>query len=90
MCPLDTMNLLQNPGFENPSVEPDGNGKANNTGSPPSTIPGKWDGCCSQAGGGTTWPRSVATACAASLVVSSSTPNTPLAKSCGRALVRFS
>ena len=61
MCPLDTMNLLQNPGFENPSVEPDGNGKANNTGSPPSTIPGKWDGCCSQAGGGTTWTVSVGT-----------------------------
>ena len=53
-------NLLGNPGFEQPSPsEPDGNGQASNRGNPPSTIPGgplgPWDGCCSQATGGTRW-----------------------------------
>ena len=61
MCPIDSQNLLQNPGFETPSVEPDGNGKAVNTGSPASSIPGKWDGCCNQSGGGTTWMVSLGT-----------------------------
>jgi hypothetical protein len=55
MCASDPLNQLQNPGFETPSVEPDGNGKAVNTGMPASSIPGKWDGCCNQAGGGTAW-----------------------------------
>lgn len=53
-CVSEAANLIRNPGFEAPSTELDGNGKANNTGNPASSIP-NWDGCCSQAGGGTTW-----------------------------------
>lgn len=53
-CTTDPLNLIQNPGFETLSTELDGNGKANNTGTPGSSIP-RWDGCCSQASGGTTW-----------------------------------
>lgn len=77
MCPIDPQNLLQNPGFETPSVEPDGNGKAVNTGTPASSIPGKWDGCCSQSGGGTTWTVSLGTPrCGLrSLLVSSTSAN---------------
>ena len=59
-CEPVTGNLLGNPGFEQPSPsEPDGNGQAASSGSPPSTIPGgvlgPWDGCCSQPAGGTRW-----------------------------------
>ena len=54
VCAIDPANLIQNPGFETPSKDLDGNGKANNTGTPGSSIP-NWDGCCSQATGGTSW-----------------------------------
>lgn len=39
-------NLLVNSSFETAATGSDPNGKANNTGSPPSTVPGGWDGCC--------------------------------------------
>ena len=77
MCPIDPSNQLQNPGFETPSVELDGNGKASNTGSPASSIPGRWDGCCNQAGGGTTWTVTTTMARCGfrSLLVSSTSAN---------------
>lgn len=53
-CTIDPLNLIQNPGFETLSTDLDGNGKANNTGTPGSSIP-RFDGCCSQMSGGTTW-----------------------------------
>jgi hypothetical protein len=60
MCDPVVGNLLANGDFEQPSGQAgDGSGEANNTGNPPSTIAplgfGKWDGCCSQVGGGTTY-----------------------------------
>ncbi len=77
MCQIDPSNQLQNPGFETPSVELDGNGKASNTGSPASSIPGRWDGCCNQAGGGTTWTVTTTMARCGfrSLLVSSTSAN---------------
>lgn len=59
-CEPLPVNLLGNPGFEEPSPgAPDGNGQAVSRGNPPSSIPGgalgPWDGCCSQAAGGTSW-----------------------------------
>lgn len=54
-CEMPTGSLLANGGFEVPTAQAaDGNGQARSTGNPRSTIP-NWDGCCSQAGGGTTW-----------------------------------
>ncbi len=60
MCDPVLGNLVKNGDFEDPAPAAlDGNGTASNTGSPPSTIPpadqSKWDGCCSQASGGTTY-----------------------------------
>lgn len=45
-CADVTGNLLANSSFETEVTGADPNGKANNTGSPASTIPGMWDGCC--------------------------------------------
>jgi hypothetical protein len=47
-------NLIMNPSFETPAGGA-GEGRADNTGEPSSTIPGPFSGCCSQSDGGTVW-----------------------------------
>jgi hypothetical protein len=54
-CAASPGNLIANPSFETPATGTSGDGTADNTGEPASTIPGPWTGCCSQVDGGTTW-----------------------------------
>lgn len=53
-CAEVSGNLVVNPSFETPAAS-GGDGTADNTGEPASTIPGPWSGCCSQSYGGTQW-----------------------------------
>lgn len=54
-CAAIPGNLIANPSFETPAAGSSGDGTADNTGEPASTIPGPWSGCCSQVDGGTVW-----------------------------------